>query len=245
PFASWFPSPFNSSCGGSFSTPFGSPFSGPTGWSFGSPSFGSFTPWSGQFGQFSPIAFGGGSFGFGGSPTPISAPIAGPTSIPSSVTGVPSTTTGTPNFNGQSTTSVSTGSPISPVSPITGNTPSTGTGLPNPTLNQGGFIPGQPIYSQFGGVPASTPVFGGTSGFGSFATPITSGYFPSQPFGFSGSLVTNGFGQPIFQQPFFPGSVPQTSPSGQFGGFQGPIWNGQTDSRTSGTTINVSQREAA
>lgn len=140
---------------------------------------------------------------------------------------------------------------MGPVSPITGSTPVTtggsqtfggsSTSTLNPTLNQ--FQPGF--------VPTG---FGGLTGQGGLPTQLVAGQFPGQPFGFTSTFVGNGYGQPIFQQPGYPAGFQGGQFSNQFSnqfanqitGFNGPLWNGQNESRSSsGTTINVSQRDAA
>jgi len=220
-----------------WTSPFGfgnspSPFMG----SLGGPIGSGFTPWngssSGQWGgQFSqPFPSGSDSANFAGANG----------GIPGFCSPIQSTTTsssGTPNGISSGSTTPSN----APISPITGSTPSTGSGLPNPTLNQ----------FPYGTVPGGAS-FPGISGLGNFGGPIGSSQFagqsvgqlPSQPFGGTGTLVTNGQGQPIFQQSFYPyGFQPGTAPT-QFATAQQPGWTGQGETR-SGTTINVSQREAA
>ncbi|MFI4883472.1 MAG: hypothetical protein ACIAQU_12900, partial [Phycisphaerales bacterium JB064] len=203
------------------------------------------TPWGGQFvqpgftGQTGGAWFNGQTSGFGQT-----------NGLTSGFGGAPVTTNGSTQTYGVQ----GFGSPISPVSPITGNTPVTTGGSQtfssptnpnlNPALNQiqPGFAP-----TGFGG-------FTGMNGFNGLPTQLVAGQFPGQPFGCTSTFVGNGYGQPIFQQPGLPTGYQGGQFGGQYGnqfsnqitGFNGPFWNGQNETRgASGTTINVSQRDAA
>ena len=219
---------------GQLATQFGSPAFGQSPWGFG----GSATPWN----TSTPF---GGQFtnGLSQFASPVASPIASQWSgqfTQPGVTGfgsVPSTTS-----NGSLQTYGTQSGHSSPISPITGSTPSSNgnSQTANPMLNQvqGGFAP---------------VGFGGSGGL---PTQFVAGQFPGQPFSGSSTFVSGGFGQPIFQQPGFPTNVQPGfqgfTPFGQFGaqlgaqfgGFTGPETNGKGESR-SGTTINVSQRDAA
>lgn len=250
---------------GTFSTPFGSMFGTPfagqslqqfgiSPWSFGG---GSNTGWTnglstgitGGIGGFSPInsiygsPFGGiygqpvsgfspwtspvGMTGFGGIPTgTFASPISGlPTGVTSGAvngygtTGIP----GTPSYNGQG---VGGYSPVSgsPISPITGNTTYSNTGV---TLNQG-----QPGF-----------VHTGVTGYNTLPTHLVSGQFVNQ--GWNTPVVGQAFGS-TYGQPFnTTGHVINGFPIGYQG--QGFTSHGNPSELRSaaGTTINVSQREAA
>ena len=146
---------------------------------------------------------------------------------------------------GQPVGGYSQGAPVS-----TGSTGSTGqttngfgTGTLNPALNTtGGF--GQPGFGigSYGTIPTQLVAgqFGGPIGVQGWNGPITGStpnQFTGQPVGFGTQLVTGGYGQPIFQ----------TSYPTSFAGFHAQGSHGTPSELRSaaGTTINVSQREAA
>ncbi len=204
---------------GGFS-PIGSIFGGQTSTPFGGlvgqPITGGFTPWTSPAGL---AGFGSpvGSFtGFGGGTTP--SPISG--------------YTGTPGYSGQGVSGyspVSGNGTFSPISPITGNTSTTsnGTSTSTATLNQG-----QTGYLPFG-----------LTGYNTLPTQLVAGQFVNQ--GWNTPVVGQNFGQG-FGQPFV-GAYGTTGPV--FNGFQGQGFTSHgTPSElrsAAGTTINVSQRDAA
>lgn len=164
--------------------------------------------------------------------SPINAPITTPITNPftgSIGNGIPASTT---SFgNGISTHGISGFQPTPSVAPIQGvYAPNTG------TLNQGAgatfFAPtginGLPVQLVAGQFPGQFPVQGWnpgvqTNNFGGF--PLNS---------VQGQLFSNAYGQPVYQPGF------------QFTGFHGPLNHGHGEARNgTGTTINVSQRDAA
>lgn len=242
-FPSSFTSQFSTPFAGSFGLPFGSfgQFGGtPFGGSYSSP-FGFQNGWNTGFTGFSPITSNfvsplGGSWnqpissGF----SPISSGLTAHTGVPftspiSQTTGFGGVSTGTSGLNGQNVHGYSSSTPV-----ITGTGPSTGFNgtTPNPALNtsfglgQTGFAPTG--IGTHGTLPAQLVA-------GQFASPV-GGQFVGQ--GWNGPITGNTpnlfTGQPIFQAAYPTGFQAQ-----------GSHGNPSELRNAAGTTINVSQRDAA
>ncbi|MFI4917873.1 MAG: hypothetical protein ACIAS6_15370 [Phycisphaerales bacterium JB060] len=246
-FSTPFPTPVDGSCFGQGLGQFGAT-------PFGTASFGT-GPFGFQgVGGFSPVGYGGGT-PFGGV---WSQPIAGGFSPIGSFQGQSgSTGFASVNGSGRSIPGSTNGQGVSgftsggSVNPITGSasTSSADAGVFNPTLNQCqqgfspvgtyGTIPTQLVAGQFGGPFGGQPgnQFGGQfvgQGWNGPITGSTPNQFTGQPIGFGSQLVTGGYGQPIFQTSFPTGFQAQ-----------GSHGNPSELRSAAGTTINVSQRDAA